>query len=122
MLSAYSESPFFEYYADDIRPFFERRWTFLHDLNMDICRKICELVDIRPDIRYTDEYMPADALPPHVIDYRDAIRPKNPLPDDDFEPRPYYQVYARKHGFQPNMSILDLLFNMGPESIFYLVG
>lgn len=66
--------------------------------------------------------MPADALPPHVIDYRDAIRPKNPVPDDDFEPRPYYQVYARKHGFQPNMSILDLLFNMGPESIFYLVG
>ena len=122
LLSAYSESPFFEYYADDIRPFFERRWTFLHDLNMDICRKICELVDIRPDIRYTDEYMPAAALPPHVIDYRDAIRPKNPLPDDDFEPRPYYQVYARKHGFQPNMSILDLLFNMGPESIFYLVG
>ena len=37
-----------------------------------------------------------------------------------FTPRPYYQVYRQKHGFLPNLSILDLLMNMGPESIFYL--
>ena len=53
-------------------------------------------------------------------DFREAITPKHPAPDPDFTPRRYYQVYEAKHGFQPNLSILDLLFNMGPESIFWL--
>ena len=53
-------------------------------------------------------------------DYRLAINPKHPAPDADFNPKPYYQVYSAKHGFLPNLSVLDLLFNMGPESVFYL--
>ena len=53
-------------------------------------------------------------------DFRDAIRPKHPLPDPDFEPRPYYQVRSARHGFLPNLSVLDLLFNEGPEGIFWL--
>ncbi len=56
----------------------------------------------------------------NLHDFRDAIDPKHPAPDPYFTPQPYYQVYSRKHGFQPNLSILDLLFNMGPESIFHL--
>lgn len=119
--SAYGESPFFEFYADDIRPFFERRWTFLYDFNMEICAKMCELLDINPSIRPTDSYLPADSgALLGVTDMRDAIRPKHPLPDNDFTPRRYYQVYERKHGFIPNLSILDLLFNMGNESVLYL--
>ena len=55
-----------------------------------------------------------------IRDFRDAIRPKKPLPDAEFTPKRYYQVYEQKHGFLPNMSILDLLFNEGNESIFYL--
>ena len=55
-----------------------------------------------------------------IRDFRDAIRPKKPLPDVDFIPQRYYQVYEQKHGFLPNMSILDLLFNEGNEAIFYL--
>ena len=54
------------------------------------------------------------------VDYRDAIRPKHPLPDAEFEARPYYQVRAQRHGFLPNLSVLDLLFNEGPEGIFWL--
>ena len=54
------------------------------------------------------------------MDFRDAIRPKHPLPDAEFEPQEYYQVYALKHGFQSNLSILDLLFNEGPEAVLYL--
>lgn len=118
LMSAYSESPFFEYYADDIRPFFERRWTFLYDFNMDICSKVCELLDIRPDIRHTDDFVRSASA---SDDFRDAINPKHPQPDAGFSPRRYYQVYERKYGFQPNLSILDLLFNMGPEGIFYLM-
>ncbi|MBF1079384.1 MAG: WbqC family protein, partial [Prevotellaceae bacterium] len=55
-----------------------------------------------------------------VTDYRDVIRPKHPLTDTAFQPRRYYQVYEQKHGFQPNLSILDLLFNEGPEAVLYL--
>ena len=55
-----------------------------------------------------------------IVDFRDAIRPKKPLPDAEFAPKRYYQVYGQKHGFLPNMSILDLLFNEGNEAIFYL--
>ena len=55
-----------------------------------------------------------------ISDFRDAIRPKKPLPDPEFESKRYYQVYGQKHGFQPNMSILDLLFNEGNEAIFFL--
>ena len=113
--SAYGESPFFEYYQDDIRPFFEQRWDFLLDFNEAIRVKMCELIDIQPKVTLTSEYSPSSK-----IDYREAIRPKHPLPDPDFEPKPYYQVYQQKHGFLPNLSILDLLFNMEPEIILYL--
>lgn len=122
LMSAYSETPFFEYYVDDIRPFFEQRWDRLYDFDMAICRRMCELLDICPDIRLTTEYVRADDVTPAsgLLDLRDTINPKHPLPDADFIPRRYYQVFERKHGFQPNLSILDLLFNMGPESILYL--
>jgi len=118
--SAYGESPFFPYYQDDIRPFFEKRWTFLLDFNEEIRQKMCELIDIQPSINYTQSYLSPLIPHPSPLDYRSAINPKHPEPDPDFVPKPYYQVYRQKHGFLPNLSILDLLFNMGPESIFYL--
>jgi hypothetical protein len=113
--SAYGESPFFEYYQDDIRPFFEQRWDYLLDFNEAIREKMCELLDIQPKVDYSKEFTVN-----YMKDYRMVIRPKNPEPDPDFTPKRYYQVYEQKHGFLPNLSILDLLFNMGPESIFYL--
>lgn len=131
--SAYGDSPFFDYYVDDLHPFFEKHWDFLFDFNLDITLKMCELLDITPDIALTDAFTPPSdvALSPpspvqyaaslmQLADYREAIRPKHPLPDPTFEPHPYYQVYRQKHGFLPNLSILDLLFNMGNESILYL--
>ena len=121
LLSAYGESPFFEFYADDIRPFFERKWTFLYDFNAEICAKMCELIGLEPVIEPTTEYVPADSPAlAGIHDYRDAIRPKHPAEDRTFTPRRYYQVYERKYGFSPNLSILDLLFNMGNESLLYL--
>jgi len=119
--SAYSESPFFEYYADDIRPFFEKKYTFLIDFNEEIRQKMCELIDIHPTIDYTTAYISDISHQPSAVkDFRDVIHSKHPQPDVDFSPRPYWQVFDRKYGFQPNLSILDLLFCMGPESIFYL--
>lgn len=145
LVSAYGESPFFEYYADDIHPFFEKKWDFLFDFNMEIMEKMCELTDIRPNIQVTDEFfkvendyskVEGDCIKAEydcikttdnlaysletIKDFREVIRPKHPLPDADFTPERYYQVYEQKHGFLPNLSILDLLFNMGNESIFLL--
>ena len=108
--SAYGESPFFT-----------GKWTDLYSFNMDICRKMCELLDIEPNISLTDHYISREeACDLGIADFRDAIRPKHPLPDPDFEPRRYYQVYEQRHGFLPNMSIIDLLFNMGNESVLWL--
>ena len=132
LMSAYGESPFFEYYQDDIRPFYEKKYDFLFDFNMEIMEKMIELLDIRPHVSITSEYFPkvssvgkdleidAFKLGEDTIDFRDTIRPKKPLPDADFTPKRYYQVYEQRHGFLPNMSILDLLFNEGNEAIFYL--
>lgn len=125
LVSAYGESPFFEYYQDDIRPFFEKRWEFLFDFNEEIRMKMCELVDIQPKASYSLEFREVansqlSTLNSQLKDYREGIRPKHPMADPDFEAKPYYQVYQQKHGFLANLSVLDLLFNMGPESIFYL--
>ena len=116
--SAYGESPFFEYYQDDIRPFFTERWNYLLDFNEAIRAKMCELIDIQPHVAQTESWREECGV--GSVDFRTAINPKHPAPDPDFTPRPYYQVYREKHGFLPNLSVLDLLFNMGPESIFYL--
>ena len=126
LLSAYGESPFFDFYADDIRPFYEKHWEFLFDFNMETMQKMCELLDIEPHVIMTDKYVflpqnkDSEATNTSIMDFRDAIRPKHPLPDAGFEQQKYYQVYALKYGFQPNLSILDLLFNEGPEAVLYL--
>ena len=121
--SAYGDSPFLEYYEDDLRPFFfERRWETLFDFNWDIFTKMCHLIDIQPHVELTTDYAKKidsiDSRP--VADYRGIICPKHAVPDPDFVPKPYYQVFSQRHGFLPNLSILDLLLNMGPESIYYL--
>ena len=120
LVSAYGETPFFEFYADDLRPFFEKRHTFLFDLNLDIMHTVCQLLDVRPQVELSEHYIVLPSEDDEVVDFREAIRPKHPLPDADFNPIPYYQVRAQRHGFLPNLSILDLLFNEGPEGIFYL--
>ena len=120
--SAYGESPFFEFYEDDIRPFFENRWEYLLDFNMAITEKMCELLDIHPHIELTSSYQ--NSLPIGEgwgeTDFRTIIHPKHPQEDSDFSPKPYYQVYKERFGFQPNLSVLDLLFNMGNEAVLYL--
>lgn len=118
--SAYSESPFFEYYADDIHPFFEQKYDFLVDFNEAIRQKICELVDIHPNVNYTTEYQTMDNKKEAIADYRETIHAKHPQPDAGFEPFPYWQVFQHRYGFLPNLSILDLLFCMGSESVSYL--
>ena len=115
LVSAYGMSPFFEYYEDDFAPFYKQKYHFLFDLNEQLRLTICELLDIHPDINYTTEY-----IPDVPNDFRTKIRPRQPDADNLFSPQSYYQVFKEKHGFLPNLSIVDLLFNMGPEAAIVL--
>ena len=104
MVSAYNMSPFFEYYADDLAPFYEKKYEFLLDFNEELRRLVCDLLDMQPAVVYTEHYE----------------RPKHEGEDPAFRPEPYYQVFREKFGFLPNLSIADLLFNMGPEGLVTL--
>ena len=112
--SAYGKSPFFDYYEDDLHPFFENihpnRWAYLFDFNEAIREKMCELIDIHPVVSYTTTFVQGGLTDAEAL----------PVGEITASFKPYYQVWQEKHGFLPNLSILDLLFSMGPESIFYL--
>lgn len=113
--SAYNLSPFFEYYEEDFAPFYQHKYTFLFDFNEELRQTVCRLLNIETPVIYTEDYQPD--VP---NDYREIIRPKHPGEDPDFTALPYYQVFREKHGFLQNLSIIDLLFNLGPESVLIL--
>ena len=76
---------------------------------------ICGLLDIHPTVIQTTIY----ALSVEN-DYRFIINPRHPLSEEQLMSRPYYQVFREKYGFIPNLSIVDLLFNMGSETSLFL--
>lgn len=119
LTAAYAGTPFFLYYEDVFRPFYEQRFPFLFDFNLRLVELCCRLIDIHPRLVPTTDYRPCE--PCAADDYRERIHPKHPYTDDPtFRPAPYWQVFADRWGFRSNLSIVDLLFNMGPESLFVL--
>ena len=120
LFSSYNSSPFFEYYEDDFRPFFEKKFDYLFDFNEEIREIICELIGFTPNVEYSTEYLMTEEI--NGDDFRELIHPKKDykIVDPNFIDKPYYQVFAQKFGFTPNLSIIDLLFNMGPESLLVL--
>lgn len=101
LVSSYRQTPFFEFYAEDFHPFYEKKWTYLADFNEELMHLVCNLLDIATPFSRTTEYTPSSS----IVDYG---------------VKTYYQIFSSKHGFLPDLSIVDLLFNMGPEGIFYL--
>ncbi len=143
--SAYNHTPFFEYYRDDFRPFYEQKYEFLMDFNEALLHLTCELIDIDIEERMErtehfrdkgqetrneeqdrrNEEQGLVTCSSSLItedDFRDIIHPKRDytIEDPAFHPEPYYQVFQQRLGFLPNLSIVDLLFNMGPESLLVL--
>lgn len=117
--SAYMNSPYFEYYEDDFRPFYEKKFEFLVDYNEELIRLICKEIDLLVSLNNTNEYKQQLSL--YEMDARESIYLKKGFQDDtSFSPKSYYQVFADRFGFIPNLSIVDLLFNMGPESLLVL--
>ena len=114
LTSAYESSPYFEYYADDFRPLYEQHFDFLVDFNDALRQTVLSLLSLDKNITSSNEYVTPT---PEMTDLRSIISPKQSLEADTaFRPTPYYQVFKERTGFIPNLSIADLLFNMGPES------
>ena len=112
--SAYNSSPFFEYYKEDLERFFSKKYTFLIDYNQEILQCILQLLHIQCDIQFTQDFVkPNDKYD----DFRYTISPKVA---SSAEFPSYTQVFEDKFPFIPNLSILDLLCNEGPESKEYL--
>ena len=112
--SAYMNSPFFEYYQDDFRPFYKNKWTFLWDYNLELLTLILQLLNENPKIIPTETYL---NISHEINDLREIIHPKkNPV----LVTKPYYQVFENKFGFLSDLSIIDLLFNMGNEAVMIL--
>ena len=110
--SAYKKSPFFDYYADDFRPFYENKIEFLVDFNMQLHATVCELLGL--DVPVVELSGDNGAM---AEDIRSLAQPVDGSASCCL---PYYQVFERRNGFLPNMSIADLLFNMGPEGLIVL--
>ncbi len=115
--SAYSGSPFYLYYKDDLEEFFFNKYNSLVELNTKLLLNVCHLIGFTPDIRYTESFIPIEK----VIDSYDCrfnISPKKDSIFNDFGE--YFQVFSTKYPFEPNLSIIDLLFNLGPETKQYI--
>jgi hypothetical protein len=110
--SAYGSSPYFEFYRNEIKTVLSLEIPLLFEYNRAIINLMLDLLKIKKEIHPTDHYITGD----YDMDYREVIHPKKRMHDPLFMPVEYIQVFRSKLGFHPNLSILDLLFNTGPDA------
>jgi len=113
--TAYRGSAYFEYYEDDFADFYDKKFDFLFDFNVQQLELVLKLLKLKPTVLFSDRYV---AVENDTMDFRTLIHPKKP--SLYAAPKPYYQVFEERMGFMPNLSIVDLIFNQGPQSKNYL--
>ncbi len=111
--SAYRSSPFFEFFEEDLLKIFNKQYTFLQDLNIDTHLFVTDALQIEETFIKTNHY----ELTPKEIDFRALAIAKKGI---EIEMDTYIQMFDDKYGFIPNLSILDLLFMEGPNTISFL--
>jgi len=112
--ACYRRSAYFEYYEDDLAPFYEKRYNYLFDYNEQLLQFILKAIKMPLALNYTGTYEHEYAS---LADFRAVISPKK---ESGFEQKSYFQVFEERSGFMKNLSIADLLFNQGPQTINYL--
>jgi len=111
--TAYSSSPFYEFYIEDLLPVFEKKKTFLLDLNLLANEIILDALQLEIPTKKTKEYVKE----PNILDLRFLAEDKQKI---TYNLERYIQVFSENHGFIHNLSILDLLFMEGPNALNYL--
>lgn len=112
--TAYRTSPFFEFYEDDLRPLFEGDDESLLNFNLKTIQVVGECLGIQIPMVKTTNY---EIDPENILDARFLVEAKK---EKDFSLESYPQVFEERHGFIPNLSVLDLLFNEGTNALEYL--
>ena len=127
IISAYGTSAYFEYYQDELFAILDSQPEKLIDLNTALLDFFLQKTGLKAEINMTSEFctdgtVATDSGHIQCEDLREIIHPKrqnNILGSLELE-KPYFQVFSQKHGFKSDLSIMDLLFNEGPDSILYL--
>lgn len=110
--SAYKNSPYFEFFEDEFKPFYENKYELLFDYNTQLLQTILHILRVKKQIEFTSKF---DVCPIDCLDLRALSDLNN---SENLKPKPYYQVFADKQGFTPNLSCLDALFNVGLETTY----
>ena len=112
LTSAYNHSPFFEFYKDDLQKIFSKKYTYLLDVNLDSYTFIMDALELPKEYTLSKTYEETK-----LNDFRNLADSKKKV---EISSLPYIQMFDQKFGFLKNLSILDLLFMEGPNSITYL--
>ncbi|HOP05314.1 MAG TPA: WbqC family protein [Tenuifilaceae bacterium] len=116
--SAYKNSAYYEFIVDEFAPFYQQQnIELLHEFNERLLHTVLEILGLPIDIQPTDKFI--KEYPADTADFRYTIHPKlqHASEDEEFNPKPYFQVFSDRGGFIPNLSIFDLLCNCGKESL-----
>lgn len=105
--SAYKGSPYFEFFEDDLRPFYEQRFELLMDYNTALLKSVLHILRVKKEIRFTEHY------DPHPADIKDLRALPHPAKEAIM---PHYQVFSIGSEFVPGLSCIDALFNIGLET------
>ncbi|MFM6954229.1 MAG: WbqC family protein [Sphingobacteriaceae bacterium] len=111
--TSYRSSAFFEFYEDDFAHYYEKKWDYLVDYNQELLTLLIRMLKLNVSFSPTSDYQSIET----AVDFRTAIHPKK---ESLFSPKTYYQVFEDRNGFIKNLSVLDLLFNQGPQSTSHI--
>lgn len=111
LCASYRRAPYFEYYEEKFAHFFTRPFRFLIDLNLESIHLINQLLKIQKEFILTEKFEKNDNR--QLLDFRKSFSPKTPTQNPQIH---YLQNFEERHGFLPNLSMLDMLFSCGNKS------